>query len=360
MGEDNVVLVTGVAGYWGSRVAARLLAAGTYHVLGLDAKRPDPEMQGLDVVQADVRNPALGEFLQAEGVDTICHLAFIETERPSGHTFDANVMGTTRLLDACAQAGVHKVVLKSSTAVYGARPSNSAFLTEEQALRGSRQSGTIRDLVEIERYCEGFRHQAPEMVLTILRFANIVGPTADTPMTRFLLERRAPALLGFDPVMQVVHEDDVEGALVHAVQNDVPGAYNVAAEGPLPLSKMRGLAGKRPFSILHPFAYWRSKLRVGRSLPEMCLPFMDPDYLRYRWVGDLSRMRDALGFEPEHTAEDTLGEFAGRYQGAYIPSNSELLAQREDRLREIIEQRRRARKRQPVVPSGAKEGGDDE
>ena len=360
MGEDNVVLVTGVAGYWGSRVAARLLAAGTYHVLGLDSMPPAPEIQGLDVVQADVRNPALGELLQAEGVDTICHLAFVETERPSGRAFDANVAGTTRLLDACVQAGVRKVILKSSTAVYGARPSNSAFLTEEQALRGSPRSGSVRDLVEIERYCDGFRHQAPEMILTILRFANIVGPTADTPLTRFLLERRAPALLGFDPMMQVVHEDDVERALVHAVQNDVPGVYNVAAEDPLPLSKIRGLAGKQPFSILHPWVYWRGRLRAGQSLPEVCPTFMDPDYLRYRWVGDLSRMRDALGFEPGHTAEDTLREFAGRYRGAYVMPNSELLARKEDHLREIMEQRRQARQRQPVAPSGDKEGGDDE
>ena len=87
---------------------------------------------------------------------------------------------------------------------------------------------------------------------------------------------------------------------------------------------------------------------------------MDPDYLRYRWVGDLSRMRDALGFEPGHAAEDTLREFAGRYRGAYVLPNSELLAQSKDRLREIIEQRRMAQKRQPGASSADKEGGDDE
>jgi UDP-glucose 4-epimerase len=149
MSAKRIILVTGVADYWGSRVAARLTADERYHVVGLDAEQPAGKRDGLDFVLADVRNPLLVELLQAERVDTVCHLAFVHSIRRSETAFDANVMGMAKLLGACAEAGVRKVVLRSSTAVYGARPTNSAFLTEGQPLRGSRRCGYTRDLVEI-------------------------------------------------------------------------------------------------------------------------------------------------------------------------------------------------------------------
>ena len=253
-----------MAGYWGSRIAARLASEPGYDVIGLDTEPPAEEIKGLDFVQADIHSQLLAELLQAEGVDTVCHLAFVDTARPHEATFELNVIGTTRVLGACTQAGVRKVVLKSSTAVYGARPSNPAFLTEEHSLRGSRRWGTVRDLVEIETFCHSVRHQHPDITLTILRFPSIVGPTADTPMTRFLLEPAALSLLGFDPMMQLIHEDDVV-ALLHAVKEDVPGAFNIAATDALPLSRIRGLVGKLPFSVLHMCANWSVSL-LGTAL----------------------------------------------------------------------------------------------
>ena len=164
-----------------------------------------------------MRNSLLVELLRDEGVTTVCHLSFIEAERHSEANFDLNVIGTMKVFGACAQAGVRKVILKSSTAIYGASAANPAFLTEGYPLNGSRRTGTLRHLLEIEAFCNGFRGQAPGMTVTTLRFANIVGPTADTPMTRFLSTPATPRLLGFDPMLQVIHEDDVIGALAHAV-----------------------------------------------------------------------------------------------------------------------------------------------
>jgi UDP-glucose 4-epimerase len=359
MTEKRVVLVTGVAGYWGARVAARLVTEGSYHVIGLDRKPPaEEEIEGLDFIAADIRNPSLTGLLRSEGVDTVCHLAFVEATRPSKAAFDLNVMGTTKVLGACAKASVRKVVLKSSMAVYGARPSNSTFLAEDHALRGSKRRGTTRSLIDIEVFCSGYRHRAPDVLLTTLRFPSIVGLTADTPMTRFLKEPLAPALLGFDPMMQFIHEDDVVEALVHAVGNDVPGVFNVAAEDVLPLNKVRGLAGKLPISVLHPFAYWGGKL-LGKAGPGLdhYLP-VEPDYLRYPWVGDLSRMRDELGFEPRYTAEETLREFAERNRLDRYQTGSTSLALEEERLQDVIERRRRAREQQTQPDAGAAEGGD--
>jgi UDP-glucose 4-epimerase len=360
MVDKQIVLVTGVANYWGSRVAAGLAIEPRYHVIGLDLERPTDEIRGLDFVQADIRNPLLPELFASEGVDKVCHLAFVETTRPSEAAFGLNVMGTAKLLGACAEAGVRKVVIKSSTAVYGARPSNSAFLAEDHALRGSRRTGTIRDLVEIEKFCSGFRHQEPAVLLTILRFPGIVGPTADTPMTRFLGEPAAPTLLGFDPLMQLIHEDDVVAALIHAVASDVAGVFNVAAEDVLTLNRIRGLAGKMPVSVFHPLAYWgsgllgRAGLQVDRYVP------IELDYLRYPWVADLTRMHQELGFAPQYTAEESVREFAeGRRARTYEP-DSISVARDEERLRATIEQRRQAREQKAGTATSEEGGVQDE
>jgi UDP-glucose 4-epimerase len=355
MADKRVILVTGVASYWGSRLAARLVSDQEYHVMGLDAEAPPSTIKGLDFIQADVRNPLLPDLLGAEGIETVCHLAFVDTLRPSETAFDLNVMGTTKLLGACAQAGVRRVVLRSSTAVYGAHPSNPAFLTEEHSLRGSKRCGTIRDLLEIETFCRGFRHRVPNLALTILRFASIVGPTADTPLIRFLKEPAAPSLLGFDPMMQVLHEDDAVEALRHAALHEAPGVFNIAAEEPLPLSRIRGLAGKTYLSVFHPFAYWGRSLFGGRA-PQLdrYVP-IEPDYLRYPWVADLARMREVLGFAPQYTAAETVSEFAERCRGSRHHLGPVAMARDEERLRRVIEQRRQAQ-----AASVAEWGGEDD
>lgn len=360
MTEKRVLLVTGVAGYWGWRVAGRLASKPNTHVIGLDREPPERTVPGLDFVPADVRNPLLAELLVAEGVDTVCHLAFAETTRPQEAAYDLNVVGTTKLLEACAKARVRKVVLKSSTAIYGARASNPAFLTEDQALRGSKTWGTVRDLIDIEKFCQGFRRQTPETKVTILRFASVVGPTADTPMTRFLKDPRLPSLLGFDPRMQIIHEDDVVAALVHAVVEEVHGVFNVAAEEVLPLNKIRGLASKPPVAVVHLLAYWGLALRgsagqrARRHLP------LEPDYLRYPWVADLRRMQEDLGFVPLYTAEETvrqLGEHSQMDRHALGPAS---MAHEEEQLRTVLDQRRRSREQQPLTTVSAEEGTEDE
>jgi UDP-glucose 4-epimerase len=343
------ILVTGVANQWGARVAARLLAntdtAGERddHVIGLDSEPPAFEIKGLDYIQADVRNPLFMDLLRSEGVDTICHLAFTESSRLTEAVFDLNVMGTMKVLGASAEAGVRKVVLKSSLQVYGALPGNPSFLTEQHPLQGGPSRGTTRHLVEIEAFCNGFRRQTPEMIMTVLRFAGVVGPKIDTPLTRFLKQPLAPTLLGFDPLMQVIHENDVVEALVHAIDNDFPGAFNVAAEGILPLSRLTALAGKTQLPLLHPLAYGGASLMRAANLPAGRYYPIEPDYLRYPWVGDLNRMRTELCFTPHYTAEEALREFAGEQRLRRFGPESVEISYDEERLRDTIERRRRAR-----------------
>lgn len=337
MTDKRVVLVDGVTGYWGRRVAEQLLTQPELHIIGLDAEPPEEDIKELDFVQADIRNPLLVELFREERVDTICHLAFEDSARPSESSFDLNVMGTMKVFSAAAEANVRKIVCMSSTMVYGAEPGNSAFLREEHALNGKRSYGYVRDLVEIEGFCNGFRGQAMNMMLTVLRFAHIIGTRCDTPLTRFLREQTAPLLMGFDPMMQLIHEDDVIRAILHAVDRDVPGTFNVAAENSMPLMKVVGLAGKVPLPVLHPLAYLGVQM-IGPSLAPI-----DLNFLRYPCVGDLRKMREELVFTPQYTADEALREFAAQQRlRQYLPEES-ALAFDEQRLRDTIARRKRAR-----------------
>ena len=349
MTDKEVILVTGVADYWGLEVARSLIdktdpqGDAAYRVIGLDVNPLQETIQGLDFIQADIRNSLMTELLRTEGVQTVCHLVFVERINHSEASFDVNVMGTMKLLGACAEAGVRKVVMKSSTAVYGALPENPAFITEDHPLQGSRSYGYTRHLVEIEAFCNGFRRQVPEMILTILRFASIVGLNAETPMTRFLKQSLSPVLLGFDPLMQVIHEKDVVAALVQAVEYDKPGVYNVAAEGVLPLSRLMALAAKIPVPVFHLVAYWGVDLFSSAGLSAKKIVPIELDYLRYPWIADLERMHNELGFTPQYSAEEALREFAGEQRmRRYMPEKPNL-AYDEERLRDTLERRRRAK-----------------
>jgi UDP-glucose 4-epimerase len=328
---ERTIVITGVAGYWGGRVARRLLAEPAVQVIGIDVKEPAESIPALDFVAADLRSPLLAEFLQIAGVDTVCHLKFKEVTANSDAAYQQNVAATKALLAACVTAGVSHVVLKSSTTVYGANPTNSAFLPESHPLRGGRRYAYNRHLVEIEQACQVMVSELTQPNLTILRFASIVGPTADTPMTRLLRGRFSPILLGFDPMMQVIHEDDVVEALVQATLNQVAGIFNVAAEGALPLTRLFALTRTAPVPVFHPLAYWG----VDKTKePAGILP-IEPDYLRYRWLADLTKMREEWGFYPQKMADEAVRTLQQPDEGQPASGTAD-----DSSLREAIKARR--------------------
>jgi UDP-glucose 4-epimerase len=265
-------------------------------------------------------------------------MAFNETIGLSEGTFDQNVMGTMKLVGACAESGVRRIVLKSSTMVYGANADNDAFLTEESDLRGGRRYGYNRYRLEIESFLNGFRRQAPQLGMTVLRFANIVGPTADSPLTRYLEHRVTPVLFGFDPMMQVIHENDAIEAIAQSIQTEVEGIFNVAADPPLPLLRILAIAGRVPCPVLHPFAY-RGRTWFGSRRLRLRAAF-EPDYLRFRWVADIEKMKDELGFLPVHSADEAVASLSAKMRTSQYGRSVDS-AYDEAKLEQEIEQRRR-------------------
>lgn len=311
----------------------------TVQVLGVDAKPPDVKIEGTDFVQADVRNPALVDLMRQEKVDAVCHLAFNEHRQKREADFDLNVMGAMKVFGAAAEARVRKIVFKSSTKVYGAASQNPAFLPESWPLRGRSNYGYIRYRVEIESFASGFARQFPDMCVTSLRIANAVGPTHNGPFCRLLRGRIVPRLFGFNPMMQMIHEDDVVEAMAHALLHDRPGAYNIGAADVMPLSKILRRADCIDMPILHPLAYLGMGVLNGTPLKTARYFPIDVDYLRYRWVGDLTKMNESFGWAPEYSAAEALAAFVNNNKGRNTPQQ-EALAQQEAFLQEALERRR--------------------
>lgn len=315
---EQTVLVTGAAGRWGSRLVRHLSKRHGYRLIGLDLRDPQQQFEGVRFVRADLTNPQLVELLRTERVDTVVHLVFASGLEPgsprlsSEEAFQINVMGTHEVLAACYASNVRQVVLKSSTIVYGAQVDNPLYLREQAPLRARRSAmPNLRDRLEIESAVDAFRQRHRRPAIAILRFPGILGPTIRSSLARYLAQPAPPTLLGFDPLYQIIHEDDVVAALAHVVEHGGDGPYNIAADGVLALSQLIRRCGRQPLPVAHPLASWLQRLLPGgrQQVIRELLPF-DADYLRYPWIVDTRRMREELQFEPRYTADETIQAFA--------------------------------------------------
>ena len=151
------------------------------------------------------------------------------------------------LLAAAGAPGspVRKVVLKSSGLVYGANKADPYNFREDMARTGPANTPVERSLLEVEAFVRDFADDNPHVDVSLLRFANVLGVDIDTPFTAALRRPVVPEILGFDPRLQFIHEDDVVDALMYAINNDIPGVYNVGADGVLPWSEVCAIVGKR-------------------------------------------------------------------------------------------------------------------
>ena len=311
----RTVLVTGVSRYLGGRMAAVLADEPSIaRVIGVDVVAPEAPIPGTDFVRADIRNPVIAKVMGEAGVDTVVHMGVIATPKQAGGRStmkEINVIGTMQLLAACQRTpSVRTLVVKSSAAVYGSGPKDPAKFTEDMEPRHSPSSGWAKDSVEVETYVRGFARRRPDVSVTTLRFANFIGPRVQTALTGYFSLPIVPTVLGFDPRLQFVHEDDGLAAIRAAVLSPRQGTFNIAGNGVLLLSQALRRAGRR--SVAVPQLLFPT---VGRGLSPAGLADFSPEAVRYLTFGralDTRAMRHALGFEPQWTSEDAFGSFVDR------------------------------------------------
>jgi UDP-glucose 4-epimerase len=297
------VVMTGISGRLGRVVARRLHRE--YRIVGID-RRPFPGApKDVELHGVDIRKKRCGAVIRATRPAAVVHMGFLHDPRAGSrehHQF--NLGGTTKVLEWCEQFKVPKVVVLSSANVYGPRPDNETFLTEDAPLMAGESFGEIRDLIAADQRCQSFLWQHPEIETVILRPVHIVGPSVRNAPSNFLRLRRPITLMGFDPMVQIIHEEDVARAVHAALAPGVRGVFNIVGPGSLPLNELLRCLGRRPVPlpgfVARPLIdrLWRWHL-TSFPAPEL-------DHIRYVCTVDGSRAARAMRFMPALSLADTL------------------------------------------------------
>ncbi|MCX5743565.1 MAG: NAD-dependent epimerase/dehydratase family protein [Proteobacteria bacterium] len=313
---ERVVAVTGACTYLGAELLRRLDEDRRYtRILALDIRPPAlaPNSK-VEFVKIDLTQPSvddeLATLLQRTKVDTFVHGAFLSHPTHAAEwAHELEDVGTMHVLNACAGVEPRRFVMVSTTLVYGAHPKNPNFLVEEAELRGHRDSRFVNDKVRAEKQVQRFAKEHPNVDVCVLRFAPILGPTVSNMFTRFFSRPIAPVMMGHDPLMQFVHEQDAAYALLRAVESDATGTFNIAGKGVLPYTTVLALLGRVPLPMPQIVARQLSKVLWTTQLVGSPPSFLD--FLLYLCVADGSKAKRELGFAPRLSIKRTVLDFLG-------------------------------------------------
>ncbi|ANZ37458.1 NAD-dependent dehydratase [Lentzea guizhouensis] len=332
----KVVLVTGVSRFLGGHLAARFAAnPDVERVLGVDTEPPPRDllrrMGRAEFVRADIRNPLISKVISTANVDTVVHASVTANPAgPTGRTVmkEMNVIGTMQLLAACQKSpNVRKLVVKSTSAVYGSSSRDPAVFTEDMGPKDLPSSGYAKDAVEVEGYVRGFGRRRPDVNVTTLRFTNFIGPRIDTVLTRYFALPVVPTVLGYDARVQLLHSEDALAVLERATLHDLPGVFNVGGDGVLLLSQAIRRAGRLNLPVPS-----MAVPTVGGFFRSARLVDFSPDQMRFlNWgrVVDTTLLKKEFGFTPRWTTQQAFDDYvSGRGLKPLVDSETVEAAER--------------------------------
>jgi UDP-glucose 4-epimerase len=190
--------------------------------------------------------------------------------------------------------------------VYGATSQDPNWFKEDTPRSAPPPTRVERSLLEVESYLRDFAEDNPHVDVTLLRFSNVLGDEITTPITRALELPLVPAILGFDPRLQFVHEDDVVRSILFTLERDLPGIYNVAGDGLLPWSEVAAMCGKR--QVFLPPYLTNAAAAPLRLLRLVDMPAELIDVLKYGRGVDNRRLKQA-GFRYDYTSAGAVESF---------------------------------------------------
>jgi len=311
--SGRCVLMTGTSGFLGSNLLKRLKSdKRSVRVVAVDIERPAVKTNKLKFYKIDLTHPRADEMLyevmNGEKPDTVVHTGFYQ--RPiedTTYAHEVTSIGTMHILSACAEIGIRKIVVASRTLVYGARYDNPHYMNEDYTPRPREDYEFQLDKVEVERQLLRFWNANPSTLVTVLRHCSIMGPSVENCWTRYLSMPACPTILGYNPLLQFISEEDVLDAFKLAMDEDYHGVFNIVGRRVIPLSMVLKLANKvrlpMPSCAAEQFlrALWIAK--TGPFPPEHL------DFLRYHYLADGSRAKEVMGFEAKKTAWEALEQF---------------------------------------------------
>jgi len=297
----ETILITGIAVGQGRLIARRL--ASTFDLVGVDRSSWEGHPPGLRVHTVDIRKRKFEDIFRTERPTAVVHLAFIRHFRLGEELrHEVNVLGTKRLLEYAIAAGVKRIIVLSSSYVYGSLPDNPYYIDEDSPLNVSRNYPEVRDLAEVDTLATAFLWRHPEIATTIIRPVNTLGYYVHSTIGRYLRQRYVPTIMGFNPMTQFIHEEDVAEAVALALQAGTHGVFNLTGPGAVPLKVAIHEAGSTAVPIPEPLL----RALVGRAF-RLGLYHTPPgamNFLKYPCTLDGRRFQQATGFTPLFSLED--------------------------------------------------------
>ena len=306
----NVIALFGSASQVGRHLLPRLAHSPRWkRILCFDNLGPRRSFAHSSFYRVDLTEPALFHTLlqvfEKEKVDTVVHTAFInEPITDPEYIHDYESIGTLQILAACAEMGIGKLVVQGTTLAYGARPKNPMYLSEEHKLSANPTYEYMNEKIDVERQVADFGKAHPEVTVSMLRLAMLMGRDADNFMWHYLRRAAVPVVLGFDPLWQVLHMEDALALFETALDTDLPGVYNYAAPGVLPLSTLIRFLGGRRLPI--PYSLLKNQIKALRLLQLASFPPQHLEYFRFGCVADCTRAFKVKGVRPKYDIQQTL------------------------------------------------------
>ncbi|MFT4125504.1 MAG: NAD-dependent epimerase/dehydratase family protein [Gordonia sp. (in: high G+C Gram-positive bacteria)] len=314
----RTVLVTGASTFLGGYLVARLAANPEIHrVVAVDSRIPRKDlirrMGRAEFLRLDIRRPTIAKAIAGYEVDTVVHAAtsIIDTAPHSSAIKEFNVIGAMQVCAACQRSpSVKRLVLRSTAMVYGAGASDPSHFAEQTPPQREPTGGYGRDLLDIEGYFRGLARRRQDIKVTILRPGAMLGPRITTRLGSYLALPVVPTVIGYQPRLQFLHEEDALASLEHATLAGRAGTFNIAGDGVVTLTQAIRRAGHIelpvPSGLLAPITGVLQELRAAK------LRSSQTDFLTYGRVLDNTRMRTELGFEPRYTTRETLDDYVNR------------------------------------------------
>lgn len=307
------VLVTGADGFLG-RGLLRALARepGLEAIVATDVREVPPQsrLPRVTYLRQDVRDAGVADTLRAHAIDSVVHLASIVTPDPRmGRelAYAVDVLGTRNVLAACVAAGVAHIVVSSSGAAYGYHADNPPWLRESDALRGNEAFAYAHHKRLVEEMLADYRSSAPQLAQTVLRIGTILGEHVDNQITALFEKPRLLAVRGSDSPFVFVWDEDVAGAILHALRTRTAGCFNLAGDGALTLPEIAARLGKPLLAL--PASVLRAGLAVGKLLRLTRYGPEQLDFLRYRPVLLNTALKERFGYLPSKTSAQAFDAF---------------------------------------------------
>lgn len=301
------ILITGISGGIARMLAIELATLG-HEVFGVDRRSWPEAPSSVKVFNADIRKRPAEDLFRNHRPEVVIHMATVtHLTAKQEERYRINLGGTQAIFEHCHTYGVKQAIFIGRHTVYGAAADAPLYRTEAEPPLATATYPALADLVAADLFAGSALWRYPQLDTAVLRFAYTLGPSMRGTLASFLggaKGHRVPTILGFDPLFQVMHEQDVVSAIISTLNAKLRGVYNVAGPPPLPLSVLCKATGRIPIPLPEPLYPV-----ITKSLSLTPLPLSAIKHIKFPVVIQDQAFKERTGYSPNIDQKELLSSF---------------------------------------------------